>query len=82
MSMYSDRSSTAATNNAVLDPSGSLPAAHDERTKSIHPDLAALMVSGVASGVTAKSIPTDTADEIFEQLILPESDMMFRVALS
>ncbi|MSX75375.1 MAG: sigma-70 family RNA polymerase sigma factor [Actinobacteria bacterium] len=40
------------------------------------------MVSGVDSGLTATSIPAETADEIFEQLILPESDIMFRVALS
>ncbi|MCX6524812.1 MAG: sigma-70 family RNA polymerase sigma factor [Actinobacteria bacterium] len=94
MSMYSDPSSTSASSSAVLDNAGSLPAAHDERTaheertahdertRSIHPDLAALMVSGVASGLTATSIPAETADEIFEQLILPESDIMFRVALS
>ena len=88
MSMYSDPSFTSASTSAVLDNAGSLPAAreehtaHEERTGSIHPDLAALMVSGVASGLTATSIPAETADEIFEQLILPESDIMYRVALS
>jgi RNA polymerase sigma-70 factor (ECF subfamily) len=82
MSVYSDPSSPSAADSAVLVHQDSPPAAPEQQTPGIHPDLAALMVSGVASGLTATSIPAETADEIFEQLILPESGIMFRVALS
>jgi RNA polymerase sigma-70 factor (ECF subfamily) len=81
--MYSDPSSphhpSAAA--AVLDPALTR-VVREEPSEKVHPDLAALMVSGVSSGLTEQGATTESAQEMFEQLILPESDIMFRVALS
>jgi|GEM_PF-286101 len=88
MSTSSDLSSTptstlAESAQSVVPPSASsLTVPRPEPTQNVHPDLAALMTSGVAQAIKPTATFTEATDEIFEELILPESQIMFRVALS
>ncbi|CAB4760862.1 unannotated protein [freshwater metagenome] len=82
MSMYSDPASSQATMDPAVFTGSRLHPVPAEPAENVHPDLAALMVSGLASGLSAQEISTESATDIFEKLILPESDVMFRVALS
>ncbi|MEI7888115.1 MAG: RNA polymerase sigma factor [Actinomycetes bacterium] len=82
MSTPSDPSSPSFAGSAAILNRAAPALVRSEPADNVHPDLAALMTSGVASGISAQGVSTESAEDLFERLILPESEIMFRVALS
>ncbi|MEX0768022.1 MAG: RNA polymerase sigma factor [Microthrixaceae bacterium] len=82
MSISSDLSLTTEPTMDGRDSASVLKVPRSEPADNVHPDLAALMTTGVAPALKSRALSRQDADETFEQLILPESEIMFRVALS